>query len=396
MEGKQDAQALRLVMRLMAIPGGSGEEARVVDFVTKALRRAGAPAGAIRTDRAHRKTPLAGQVGNLIFKLPGNGPPEIARGGRRLMAAHLDTVPICVGAKPVLKGKYVRAADPHTGLGADNRAGTAVLLTTAMDLLRRKVPHPPLTFLWTVQEEVGLQGARNLKVGMLGRPRLAFNWDGGAPEKLTIGATGGYRIEIEVEGYASHAGGAPEQGVSAIAIASLAIADLVAGGWHGQIRKGRGQGTSNIGSIHGGAATNVVTDLVELKAEARSHDPKFRKKIVQAIEKAFGQAVRRVRSEDGRQGKIRFDGRLDYESFRLARDEPSVRAAEAAVRAEGHEPLFAIADGGLDANWLTAHGMPTVSLGCGQQNIHTVREQLDVAAFHRARRIAWRLATEAF
>ena len=396
MEGKQDAQALKLVMRLMAIPGGSGEEGRVVDFITKELRRAGAPARAIRTDRAHRKIPLAGQVGNLIFKLPGTGPSEIARSGRRLMVAHLDTVPICVGAKPVLKGKVVRAADPHTGLGADNRAGTAVLLSTAMGLLRQKVPHPPLTFLWTVQEEVGLQGARNVSVGMLGGPRLALNWDGGAPEKLTIGATGGYRIAIEVEGYASHAGGAPEQGVSAIAIASLAIADLVAGGWHGQIRKGRSQGTSNVGCIHGGAATNVVTDLVELKAEARSHDPKFRKKIVQAIEKAFRQAARRVRSEDGRQGKVRFDGRLDYESFRLARDEPCLRAAEAAVRAEGREPLIAISDGGLDANWLTAHGMPTVSLGCGQQNIHTVREQLDIAAFHRARRIAWRLATETF
>ena len=61
---------------------------------------------------------------------------------------------------------------------------------------------------------------------MLGKPRLAFNWDGGAPDKLTIGATGGYRILFEIDGIASHAGGAPEWGVSAIAIAALAIADM--------------------------------------------------------------------------------------------------------------------------------------------------------------------------
>jgi hypothetical protein len=36
-----------------------------------------------------------------------------------------------------------------------------------------------------------------------------------------------------------------------------------------------------------------------------------------------------------------------------------------------------------------------VTLGCGQQNIHTIREQLDIAEFHKARRIALRLATAA-
>ena len=85
----------------------------------------------------------------------------------------------------------------------------------------------------------------------------------------------------------SHAGVAPEEGVSAIAIAGLAIAQLHKDGWHGQIVKGKRRGTSNIGFIHGGAATNVVTDRVQFKAEARSHDPKFRKQIVQAIERAF-------------------------------------------------------------------------------------------------------------
>jgi len=42
----------------------------------------------------------------------------------------MDTVPICVGAKPVRKGNVVRSADPKTGLGADDRAGVAVVLNT--------------------------------------------------------------------------------------------------------------------------------------------------------------------------------------------------------------------------------------------------------------------------
>ena len=81
----------------------------------------------------------------------------------------------------------VVSGDPTTGLGADDRAGVAVVLHAALEILRRKLPHPPLTFCWTVQEEVGLQGAKMMGKSRLGGPRMAFNWDGGAPEKLTVG-----------------------------------------------------------------------------------------------------------------------------------------------------------------------------------------------------------------
>ena len=127
-------------------------------------------------------------------------------------------------------------ADKHTALGADDRTGTAVLLVTALEILRRKLPHPPLTLLWTVQEELGLQGARFARLGMLGKPRMAFNFDGGSSEKLTIGATGGYRMDIRISGIASHAGVTPQKGVSAITIASLAIAGIpIASVLHGYV-----------------------------------------------------------------------------------------------------------------------------------------------------------------
>ena len=57
-------------------------------------------------------------------------------------------------------------------------------------------------------------------------------------------------------------------------------------------------------------------------------------------------------------GRVRIDGRLDYESFRLRDDEPCVAAAQAAVRRCDANPVRAVSDGGLDANWLTARGYP--------------------------------------
>jgi tripeptide aminopeptidase len=381
-------RAQQTVLDLMAIPAKSGEEAPVAAYIRERLLTAGAASDAIVTDNANKHTLIAGNTGNLIFKLPGT-----MKGPRRMLSAHMDTVPICVGSQPKVEGEFVRSANPATGLGADDRSGAATILNAALEILERKLPHPPLTFCWFIQEEIGLFGARCVQKSLLGKPAMCFNWDGGACEKVTIGATGGYRMVIEVEGLASHAGVAPEKGVSAIAIASLAIADLTRGGWHGLIQKGKHRGTSNVGYIHGGEATNVVTDRVTLKAEARSHNPKFRQQIITAIERAFKNAAKEIKSSEGKRGSVRIDGRLDYEAFLVDPKHECVQLAEAAVKAAGREPIRAVSNGGLDANWLNAHGIPTVTLGCGQMNVHTTSERLDLAAYRDACRIALTLAT---
>jgi tripeptide aminopeptidase len=374
----------------MAIPGGSGDEGAVMRFVADRLSAEGAGPEPLKFDKAHKRSPIGGAVGNGVYLMPG-----VSRAPRRLFSAHTDTVPVCLGAKPVVRGGEVLSADPNTGLGGDDRSGVGVLLTTAIGLLRagKQVPHAPLTFLFAVQEERGLYGVRHMDVGLLKKPSLAFNFDGGSPAKVIVGATGGYKGTIRVRGVPSHAGIAPEQGVSAIAIASLAVADLVENGWHGLVERGRKRGTSNLGAIEGGVATNVVAEHVTIRFEARSHDRAFRERILREFEKAFARAVKKVRSSTGARGSVEFDGQLDYEAFELKRDEPAVVAAIDAVKAEGLEPEVKVSNGGLDANWLTAHGVRAVTLGCGQRNIHTIDERLDVAQYHAARRIAWRLAT---
>ena len=376
------------MLDLLAIPGISGQEKQVAETIRKKLLAAGCPAKAITFDKANTKTPLAGNCGNLIVKLPGT-----LRGPRRLFMAHMDTVPVCEGTAPVVKGNVIKSGNPATGLGADDRAGCGVILSTAIDILQHGLDHPPLTFLFAIQEEVGLWGARFVKAADLGRPKLAFNFDGGAVDKLTIGATGGERLDIIVDGIPSHAGVAPEQGVSAIAIASLAIASLVEDGWHGLVEKGGKRGTSNVGVINAGAATNVVAERAVLRAEARGHDPAFRARIVKAIEKAFAKAAKQVKSASGRTGSVAITGRLDYEAFRLDEHDPSVVAAREALEAIGCRPRFDVSNGGLDANWMAANGIPTVTLGCGQNDIHTTDEWLDLKTYDAACAVARRLAT---
>ena len=182
-------------------------------------------------------------------------------------------------------------------------------------------------------------------------------------------------------------------GVNAAVVSSLAIAQLQKSGWHGQIRRGRQRGTSNLGVVRGGAATNVVMPLVQLEAEARSHDSEFRAQIVAAWRAAFEAASSAVSNAAGVTGVLRFSEEVRYEPFRMPADSACVESAAAAVRTVGLKPATQICDGGLDANWMAEHGFPAVTLGCGQHDIHTVRERLSISEYLQGCRVATLLAS---
>src|SRR5262249_18289029 len=149
--------------------------------------------------------------------LPGTRP-----GPRRLFSTHLDTVPLCAGAKPVRRGRRIVAAGP-TALGGDNRTGVACLVTLAATLVEQQLDYPPLTLLFTVREDSGCWGAGFVDQALLGKPAVGFNVDGGSPADIVVGAVGAERWEFEVVGRAAHAGARPEQGVSASLVAALAL-----------------------------------------------------------------------------------------------------------------------------------------------------------------------------
>lgn len=383
-------KALDLVSRLLAVRGPSCEEAEVVAFVVETLLAAGVANSNMTTDSAHKRTPRPGQIGNLIVKLPGN-----RKGPRRLLSAHMDTVPICVGCQPQRVGNVIRSKDPATGLGGDDRAGVAAILMGISHVLEHQLPHGPITLCFFVQEEIGLQGSRQLSLGKLGKPVMGLNFDGGNPRKLTIGATSGERLKIRLHGIPAHAGLAPQNGASAITAAGMAIAALHREGWLGAVRKklpgeqAASTGTSNIGIIHGGNATNVVTEYVEIDAEARSHRSPLRTLIADTMCAAFEKAGKSVCSANGGHVQVECERRVDYEAFRLPSDSAEVQLAAQAVRAAtGAEPELAVTDGGVDANWLFQHGIPTVTVGCGQRSVHTNQETLDIPDFLDACQIA--------
>jgi tripeptide aminopeptidase len=365
----------------------SGREGPVAAAVRRKARAAGCKPAWIRSDQVHRRIPFDFATGNLIIRLPGT-----RKAPRRLLMGHMDTVPLCRGAVPVRRnGRIVSRG--KTGLGGDNRTAVACLVTVLETILKRGLDHPPLTFLFTVGEEVGLWGARFVKKSDLGNPKLGFNIDGGDPAGLCCGALGAERWEVDVVGRSAHAAVHPHHGVSATLIAGMAIADVAQRGYFGRIRKKGKRGTSNVGVIAGGEATNQVTDRVYVKGESRSHDPRFVAEITAAYRKAFERAARRVKNHKGVRGKVRFRARTDYLPFRIDPRASVIRAAKDAARAVGLRPRLFLADGGLDANHLNARGIPTVTLGAGQHAPHTVDEYIRVREFLDGCRLALAVAT---
>lgn len=381
------------LIRYINIPGVSGEEAAIAKAISDDLKALGVPASAIRFDDANTKIAAPTQTGNLYVDLPGT-----RQGPRLLFSTHLDVVPLCAGAMAKREGDRL-VPEGETALGGDNRTGCAVLVTLVETLFKHKLPHPPITLLFTVREECGLQGSCQINPADLKGAAMGFNVDGKLAADLITGAVGAESWEAEIKGKASHAGVAPEKGISSTLVASLALAEAHRGGWFGKVVKPDGHGTSNAGVFGGkngkaaGDATNVVTDYVYIKGETRSPDTSFASKITAAYREVFEKAAAAVKDSGGESAKLRFEGRKQYPSFNLGEDSPAVAHAKRAAESLGMKPKVVFSNGGLDANWIVKHGVPTVTIGAGQYEIHTVKEYVDLPEFARGCALAVALAT---
>jgi tripeptide aminopeptidase len=381
------------LMRFLSVEGLSGHEAAIGAAVIDELKKVGVPASAVRFDKVNQRIPLPTQTGNLFVDLAGT-----RKGPRLLFITHLDTVALCAGARPKRVEDRI-VTDGTTALGGDNRTGCAVLVTLVETLLKHKLPHPPLSLLFAVREESGIQGCRYLDPADLNGAAMGFNVDSRLAAELITGAVGQKYWDVDIKGRAAHAGLAPEKGISATLVAAVALTEARRGGWFGKVVKSDGKGTSNAGVFSGkggkaaGDATNVVTDYAHIKGEARSPDLAFAHAITEGFREAFRKAQAEITDADGATAEVHFEASHAYPPFNQADDAPVVRHARRAAESIGMKPTTVFSNGGLDANWLVKHGLPTVTIGAGQYEVHTVKEYVHLPEFANGCRLAVAMAT---
>ncbi|MGH7906731.1 MAG: M20/M25/M40 family metallo-hydrolase, partial [Candidatus Binataceae bacterium] len=311
---------------------------------------------------------VGGNTGNLIGRLSGTKsdiPPL-------LLCAHMDTVVPGEGVKPVVDGDIIRT-DGTTVLGGDDKSGCAIICEALRQLKEQNIAHGPIDVVFTICEEVGLLGARNLEFERFAaREGLVFDSD--APGLLFVRAPGAQTLSFKVKGYEAHAGMAPERGISAIKIAAEAIAAM---------RLGRidDETTANLGSIQGGRALNIVPNEVVIRGETRSRDAQKLAAQVEHMIGCFKDAVARAKiTVDGAEiaASLEYSADSQYQAMNVADDAPIVRKVIEAARRTGRTVNTGATGGGCDANILNHRGLTVANLGTGMRDIHTVREWLDI------------------
>ena len=372
-------------MELLAAEGPSGGEGPVADVVKKQLLAAGAKESWFSV-KGKSRLPKHFTIGNLIVKIPGT-----VKAPRIMFSAHLDTVPICQGVVPVRKGNIV-APKGKTGLGGDNRASVAAIVTMAQTLLKNDLPRPPITLLFPVGEENGLNGAKAFRPQDGGHPTLCFNVDGSGERGGVIGALGANRWRAEIHGKSVHAAVNPEGGISAAIIAANAIAEAKAKGYFGRIEKGSIKGTANVGSINGGEADNQVMDQLTVTGECRSHSAASLKKISNVWKNAFEKAARELKNDAGECGSVDWITASDYRAFKLKTSEPVVTRFLKAAPQAGRRAYTQVIDAGLDANILNEKGIPTLTFDAGNHHAHDLNEYVDIRRYLEACQLAIALA----
>lgn len=348
-----------LFMEMARIESGSENEAAMCAFVAKQLRDLGAEV--VTIDDASKQ--IGGTGGNVFARFKGtvDAPPL-------LLNAHLDTVYSTQNIQLIRDAHEIRT-DGSTILGADNKAGVAIILEVIRTLKERNLPHPPLEVVFSIREEKGLLGAKAFDTSLL-KARTGLVVDGREdPSALFVQSPTHWKFEVVFHGKAAHAGAEPEKGRNAIAMAAKAIA---------QMQWGRldAETTANVGVIEGGQAMNVVPDRVKLIGEFRSFDSAR----VKALTERWKALCEQVAQES--EGTVEVNFNQTFEAIRLAPDAPIVQAAVAGLKAVGIEPRLERTGGGSDANAFALKGIQCLVFPTGADRIHTPQERLILKNFY--------------
>lgn len=317
---------------------------------------------------------------NLICTLPGtiNAQPCI------FFSAHMDTVTPGKKITPIVTESHIQS-DGTTILGADDKAGIAAILEVIQLLKEQNIAHGDIQFIITVGEESGLAGAKALDRQLI-KATTGYVLDSDGPVG-TIVTEAPYQEKFHIQFYGkkAHAGIAPEKGISAISVASKAIASMKLGRIDHET-------TANISFFQGGKKdeTNIVTDSVYVEGEARSLQKAKLDQVITQLKRAATESATTCGAT------ANFFSELIYPGFRIEEDHPVVQTAMKAAQNIGLSAQTVQSGGGSDANIFNQLGFPTVNLAIGYEYIHTKKERIAIDSLVKTTELALEIIRETY
>ncbi len=347
---------------LVEINSESKDEKMVAEKIANDLSEMGAE---VIFDNAHHTT--QGNIGNLIANFKGK-----INKAPLLLCAHTDTVVPGKGIKPLIKDGLI-STDGSTVLGSDDKAGIAQIIEAIRRLDEEGYEYAPIQVLFTISEEIGLLGAKNLDYSLI-KAEVGFALDWHGVGTIVTHAPSLNVFEIIVTGKEAHSGGSPEKGINAIQVAGEAL---------GKLKLGRidFETTANVGNVKGGLAHNIVPKECFISGEVRSHNEAKLEKVTNNIIKTFEEVASKY--------EVKFDSNVfkahsrahvikDFATLKINEEEEIVKIAEQAARNIGIEPKIETGGGGSDANIFFEHGIVVPIIGTGMNDVHSTHENIKI------------------
>ena len=262
-----------------------------------------------------------------------------------------------------LIGKAIITTDGTTLLGADDKAGVAVIMEAARVLAESpQIPHGPVKVVFTCDEEIG-RGVLHLEPAMIGA-EVAYTLDGMGTAEIEAETFSADKATVTITGVNIHPAIAKGRMTNAIRLAGMFLERLPKRTMSPETTADR-QGFLHPYVIEGGVGE------VKLHCLLRDFDTPRLAAHAEILREA-GRQVEREYPE----AKVAVEVREQYRNMRdgIAREPRAVKFAEEAVRRAGLEPRFKIIRGGTDGAMLTEKGLPTPNLSTGEHNPHSPLE----------------------
>ena len=315
------------------------------------------------------------------------------------LCAHVDTAPDCSGkdVRPLLHLNYdgrdivlpddpavVLSAREHpylkertgddiitasgtTLLGADDKAGVAVIMDLAHYLLQHPgLPHGSIRLLFTPDEEVG-RGVAKVDMQKLGAG-FGYTLDGGERGHLEGETFSADTVTVTFHGISAHPGYAKGKMVHAIKAAAAFVSRLPADTWSPETTEGM-EGFVHPVHIEGGLEKAAVQFIVRdfVTAKLAEHEQRLKRLADETLRQFPGARADFEITEQYRNMKEILDHHPQVMAF----------AAEAYRRA-GMEPREMSVRGGTDGSRLSFMGLPCPNLFTGEMGIHSKQEYVSV------------------
>lgn len=339
-------------VQLVGIDSISLRERKMCDTLISMLRELGY--SPIEDDAGEK---AGGDCGNVICTVSGTKDvPTI------LFAAHMDTVQPGIGKKAIISGDKIKS-DGKTVLGGDDAAGIAAILEALRIIKENNIQHGDIQVVFTIGEEIGLLGSKNLDYSKL-HSKYGFIIDSdGEVGCAAVRAPFHNKIHVTIHGKAAHAGIEPEKGISAVSIMAEAVSNMKLG----RIDQ---ETTANIGLISGGTATNVVCAKLDLDCEARSLNQSKLDEQTAHMKKCFEDAAVKFG------GSVDFAAELEYPGYEISEKDELLKILEKACTKSGLAFKPVSTGGGSDTNNFNSRGIKAVDLSIGMSKIHSIEEEI--------------------